>query len=383
MASIGFYTWYSGTLADGRITTQLPVVQTSWSNVMDDAGRLQVTMLLGDSNVAATNPYLTAEPCRCFLAVSYTDTQGTETFLQAGPIWTHDYNAATRTLTIGAAGLWSYYDHRKVLPVLAPGVNPATAVTSYSTLWLGTIAKRLVQLAHTHTNGSVPVVFQADEAGTSVRNYPGYEMNAVGQMLRNITQDQGGPEISFVPRRQVADGRYLEWLMRVGTVTQPLLVQAGADWIWDANATRGAVAQFGVKRDGQALGMRAWIQGSGTQTGALFGRADDTSLLTAGFPLLEVTESGHENTVDQATVDAWAASLLTRSSRPIETWTFTVRRDQTPRLGTYAVGDYATVSTPEHDPYRPGVTVRSRIAAFTGDDSASIDVELIPIPGGV
>lgn len=388
MAS-GFYTWHTGTLADGKITNQFEPSAASWQDVMDDAGTLSMTLDLGDTRTRALRPYVTAEPCRCFLAVSYTDPTGTETFLAGGPIWTHNYDSSTRQLVVGGAGVWSYYDHRKLLPVLAPGVSPATALSSYSSLWWGTIAKRLVQLAHTHTGGALPIVFQSDEAGTAAQDYPGYQMDWVGQALRNITAVDNPPEIQFVPRRKAADTRYLEWLMRVGTVAQPLLYQAGADLQWDQAAVKGSISKVTVQRDATNMGERAWVQGSGTDVGALFGRADDNTLISLGYPLLEVDESGHENEIDQPTLDALATAKLTRSQRPVETWSFDVRRDGMttkdgrrvgPLVGAYAVGDWAQANL-EGDPYLPDGIHRGRIVQKSGDLSPTVRVEFAPTTG--
>lgn len=419
-----FYTWHVGTLRDGKITTEFPVVSSSWQTVMDNAAPLSVVLTLSDPTVAALNPYLTAEPCRCFLAVSYTDATGTETFLAGGPIWTHVYDDTTRELTINAAGLWSYYDHRMVLPVLAPGVNPAT-VTSSFTASLGTIAKQLVQLAHTHTGGAVPVVFPTDESGTSVRNFDGYSMTQLGQALRDLTGVQNGPEIMFTPRRTAADRRYLEWVMRAGTIEQPLLSQAGDDWAWDASVPKGSVTAVSVNRDGSQMGNRAWMQGAGSDISTLFSQANDTSLITAGFPLLEVADSTHSDVTVQSTLDHYSAGLLSRSLRPVESWTVKVRRDDTPNVGQYTPGDYVSLTiggftrlgvqvelidgnevtvtvdgnitgpvldgnpsagsnpvTTVH-PYLPTGTYRSRILSITGDDSYDVTLQLMPTAGGI
>lgn len=379
----GSYAWHVGTLRDGKLTAQIPVVQTSFSVVMDDAGPLQVTMPLDDPDVAALNPYLIAEPCRCFLALAYTDPDGTETFLAGGPIWTHAYDDSTKALTIGASGLWSYYDHRKVLPVLMAGVNPAT-VTTVLTASLGTIAKQLVQLAHTHTAGSVPVVFPVDEAGTPAMTYPGFSMTATGQALRDLTTVQNGPEIQFTPRRTAADGRFIEWVMRAGTTEVPLLVQAGGDWIWDASAPKSSVGAISVNRDGSAMGTRQWTQGAGSDVGTLFSEAEDDTLTAAGFPLLENADtSNHTDITTQATLDTWSAGELAASNRPVETWQMKVRRDEQPLVGEYSVGDWASVTVGDSNPYIPNGTYRTRILSIAGDDTDNVTIQLSPTLGGI
>jgi hypothetical protein len=375
--SLGFYSWHVGTLRDGRLTADLPMTGTSWSDVMDDAGTLSGTLNLADADVAALNPYLTAEPCRCFLAVSYTDPTGTETFIAGGPIWNHTYDDPTRKLTISAAGLWSLYDHRMILPVLAVGTNPAT-VTTEITASLGTVAKKLVQLAHTHTAGSVPVVFPADEAGTIVKDYQGYDLPNLGQALRDLTGLQGGPEIQFIPRRTAADPRFIEWVMRIGTTADPLLHQMGEDWTWDASVPRSSVTGISVQRDGSAMGTRAWMQGAGSQEETLFGRADGTVMTAAGFPLMEISGSGSESEPTQAVLDADAAALLAANARPVQTWTVKVRRDDTPNVAQYAVGDWVQITTSDRNPYLPPGTYRARIQSRSGDDSPEVTLQLMP-----
>lgn len=380
-----FYSWHVGTLVDGRLTAEIPLISTSWSLVMDDAGAVSGTLPLADPDVAKLNPYLIAEPCRCFLAVSYTDENGTETFLEAGPIWTHAYDSSSKQLTIGGAGVWSYYDHRKVLKVLAAGVNPATDVNTYSNLSLGTIAKRLVQLANMHTAGALPIVLPDDEASVNTRTYLGYEMNGVGDALRNLTKDQNGPEIQFVPRRRSDDPRYLEWVMRAGTAEAPLLSQAGADWVWDMTVAQSSVGGVTVNRDGTTVADRWWVQGAGTDVSTMFARAESSTLSDAGFPLLESADTGHageDGAKLQATIDAYAQADLIGSQGPLETWTLAVQRDEPPVVGSYRPGDYVSVTVGDDEPYIPAGTYRTRMTGISGDDTNAVSIQLAPTIGG-
>jgi hypothetical protein len=160
-----FYSWHVGELRTGRLTAEVPFSAASWQSVMDDAGALSFTTAVTDPAVRLLDLYTSAEPCRCFLAVSYTDATGTETFLDGGPVWTHSYDSASGQLTVAGAGLWSYYDHRKILPVLARRREPG-----HRHQLVHRRARHRRQAAHRSSPtptpaGRVPVVLPADEAG--------------------------------------------------------------------------------------------------------------------------------------------------------------------------------------------------------------------------
>jgi hypothetical protein len=400
-----FYSWHVGELRTGRITAEVPVSEASWQTVIDDAGALSFTTVLTDSTVRLLDLYTSAEPCRCFLAVAYTDATGTETFLEAGPVWTHSYDSADSRLTVAGTGVWALFDHRKILPVLAPGVSPASQTVSFASKSLGAVARGLVELAMTHVGGDLPLVLPADEAGTWSLSYSGFDLAVLGQALRDLAAADGGPEIQFVPRRREDDRRYLEWEMLVGSAAQPLLTQDGEDLVFDQSARRSQVTGLTVNRDGSKMVDRWWTQGAGTDVSTKFGRADDaTGLIAAGFPLLEDSDQQSDVT-DQAILDGGAAAALTANRSPILTYGLTVHRDGIQadegsgvwrghsvvdcRVGSWAavtVGGQlrnalGTVVGPKEPYLAPaGDTrdIRARITSVSGDLTPSISLGLAP-----
>jgi hypothetical protein len=380
------YSWYCGDLRTGRISTQIPVAPgTSWSNVMDDSGTVSCLAALGDPAVQALSLPSAAAPARAFLAVAYDDGQN-ETFLEGGPVWGHAYDDDKQQLTINAGGLLSYFDHRKVMQVLTAGQSPAVVSAAYSGLSLATIAKRLVQLAATHTGGNLPVVLPADVTvpadAAHQRTYNGYDLAWVGEQLRNLMAVLGGPEISFVPRRTTADSRYIEWVMRAGTETDPLLHQAGSDWVWDGSVPKGGVTSISLAVDGTQMGDEAYVKGSGEASTALIGHAVKTTLTDAGYPLLELEVGGHESVTTLATLNDYATAELASSARTVLSFTVKVARDQAPTVSQYQVGDYVQLIVPTTHPYLTGGgTFRSRIVQRSGDDSTLVTLQLAPVPG--
>jgi len=379
-AEFGHVEWLVGELATGRVTTVIPLDQGIWTLTLDDAGTLNGQLPLNDADVAALNLASTAEPGRCFLAAAWINPDGEETILEAGPIWTHDLDADTQILRVGAAGLWSYYDHRKVLPVLSGGQTAATAGFAATGVSLGTIAKQLVELAHTHTGGALPVNLPADEAGVWEKTYPGYELGDVGPRIKEITELEGGPEVAFVPRRSTTDGRYLEWDMQVGTTAAPLLEQGGPDWVWDASVPQSTVSGIGVNVDGTRLGSRAWVPGAGQGEARLIAEAEDSTLTAGGWPLLEVTGDARDSVEDPALLAAYATQLAARSRRPWQTWTLKVNPGSYPPVGGYRPGHWARVIVGAHN-YLTSGDYRGRIVQLVGDSAGGVRVQFQPSQG--
>lgn len=408
-----------GEVRTGRRITQIPVAGASWSTQLHGAGAVTATIPLRASEfrnlerayfgglypgdtlfpgpttfpVEATPvwrpgqgmraEFLSAvEPARCFLAALEGDT-----VLEAGPIWAHTYDADTAMLTVGAAGMRSIFDHRLVMGVLAdPSLAAAWAVT-YPGLSLGTIAKRLVQLALTHTGGALPIVLPADETGPAdedhTRTYKGHELATVASRLDQLSGVLGGPDIAFEPRL-TADRLGVEWPMRTGTEADPLLHQVGDDHVWDMRVPRGGVSSVSVNRDASGLAGRAWLTGQGSSEALLMAAATDPTLTDHGFPLLETTEA--RSTVEkQTTLNRWATGALAAKSRPWMTWSFTVDAASNPKLGTYRAGDWARIWLPEDHPYLslllPAGFHRARILDISGDLSGTVKLELAPVIG--
>ena len=272
------------------------------------------------------------------------------------------------------------------MKVLAPGEDPAATALTYTGA-LADIARDLVALAQSHTGGSLPIVMEPDEGGVNTRTYAGHELARVGERLDQLTGVLNGPDIDFAPRF-TADRQGIEWVMRTGTTSDPLLHQPDSstsfgdgDHVWDARAPRSGIRSLDVVRDAGGLAYRSWASGNGTGESLVIAMEEDLSLIANGYPLLEATTT-HQSVEDPATLDLHAVSDLIGSMRPWTTWALSVRGDRRPLLGSYRPGDWARVWVPADHLYLSQQLAagfyRTRILGFSGGTGPQVKLDLAP-----
>jgi len=368
-----------GDLRTGLITVRAPAAAATWQQVLNAAGNLTgIQIPAAATELTGADLYHTTAPGKTFVAIQYGDA-----ILAGGPIWTHAYNRKSGQLTIGGAGLWSLFDHRLVIPVLAEPLAlgaAQAAVTTYpssSNMSLGDIAVALVTQALAHVGGNAPVVFPAAQGATpgNTRTYNGFDLATLGQRLTELTAVNNGPEITFTPRIDPTDPRYIQWVMRAGTPTNPALTQTGADWWFDATAPLSPVSDIDYTADATTMATRWWEVGTGTGAGVLMSQADSTTLTAAGYPLLEVVSRAHTGDGTQTDLDAYATTGLAQANRPSAVWKITIRVDggadldptvlAGPSIDQIRPGDYVQIHT-QGDPFLPDGTRRARVMQIDG-----------------
>lgn len=358
-----------GDLRTGRITDTLDVTGCSWRQVANDSGSID-QVVVEAHEVRAKQLRSTAPAARSFLAV---DVDGV--LQEAGPIWSRVWNDAAQQLTLGAAGLWSLFDHRKALS--ASGlIDKPVQKTSLTIVGadLGGIGYGLVVNAVNHDGGSLPLKFREPPPGNRRETFPGWQLLWVGDQLRQLTARQNGPDIRFRPRYQT-DRRFIEWIYEAGTETAPQLHQEGADWVFDMTVAKSPVVNAFTDEDATVMGMRSWVTGEGSEEDILMATATDTTLTAAGWPLLEVDET--RNTVsDQLTLDSHAANLRDRSARPIELWKVAVRPEVAREV---RAGDYARVVVPADHAWLPPGEAYMRVKAKSGGLEGDVTLDMYAV----
>lgn len=401
------FRWVTGDLRTGRIYRTINVLG-SWSTTFDSADSLSLNFPVyafrpatpgaygsglygagyyGDGEGSPERlvwPDVLAEtaPCKSYLAVAWVNADGSENWLAGGPIWTQKLQRSSGMVTIGAAGLESYFDHRMVLPVLAAGQSPADVTSYWQAQQLGLIAKRLVEQARSWTGGDLPITFPSDAAlgGAGIkheRTYPGYELGRVGQRLRQLAEVEDGPEIQFAPRR--VDEQHLDWEMRIGTeATGMLLTQTGDPWPIDDTVPQSMIVDVERSIDGSGLGTDSYAAGEGQGEGRPIAHSASTFLLDRGYPRLEVEKASTDSVSDMGTLQAHADGLLARRFRPTEKYDITVDASAWWNRSKGArSGDWVTVKNDRHLEFEEGPN-ELRMLAMSGDDEATVKLSCVP-----
>lgn len=327
-------------LRTGRRILDLPYLTASWTSEMNTAESVSATVDLNDRHIRQLGLYNASWPGRTALIIE------DEQLTVGGPLWQRHYDHDAGTLELTGKGLWSYFDYRTLLPLMADTdslVNPdGSAATKFDTnltnLSYETIAKRWIQQAQTWVGGNLPIVFQDDQPGTYQRNIKGAELKLIGDLLTDLTQVENGPDIRFQPRRQ-ADGLGYEWLLICGhpRITSSTVTK------WDMSVTQSPVTNLIVEDDASNLASMNWQTGGAASDQAIIQRAINHDLTTRGFPLFERVESLSSSVIDPDTALTHALESSRTSQLPQRTFSFNVQRDQ--NLGIYDAGYPAAIKT--------------------------------------
>lgn len=388
-------TYAIGDMLTGRRIQYLKPVNGTWSEELNEAGGISCTVRLSDRVNRALGLAQSAAVGKAFLAAIEGDT-----VLQAGPIWLHDFAEGDGDLlTLTAAGMWSYFDHRVLIPVLA-GRNPTdpTTDTRFSAIvsdpeavgypWptdtrqsLQTIAKRLVEQAQSWTGGNVPIILPAEVPGADERWYKGSALGIVAQRLREITSVEGGPDIMFTPRLQ-ADRGGVEWVMRIGTPSQPMLFSPQRQ-TFRLGIAAPSLSRLRVRVDGSKMASQGFAVGGRTDGQGLIAVSSDSSLTASGYPLLEAVDSSHSTVSELTTLRQYSEELVLAGRKPMTTWSFDHDLSQRPYLSSFNAGDFATVSV-RNNAYLLDGRYSMRLLSRSGDvEGKRVSLKFAPeVSGG-
>lgn len=354
-----------GDLRTGRRIVDLPHVDASWTDELNTAESVDAEIVVHDARAEGLDLYNTTTPGKTFLVVE------DEGIIAGGPIWSREYSQQNNRLKLSASGIWSYWDYRTLLPVVAASASvtneDGTANTAYDTnlknLSYETIAKRWIQQSMTWVGGNLPIVFEPDIAGSFEKNIVGAELKLIGDMLRDFTTLEDGVDIRFVPRR-TADGLGYEWLMVCGHPR----ITSGKPVVWDATVPRTVLRGLSVKESAASMVGQAWTTGGKSAGEALIGRSLNSAVTDRGWPLLESVSSLSSSVTEQKTADFHAAELTRTGDLPTTEWSFEVRKDR--ELGrAYQAGFPCRIRLKGHE-FIPDGAYDRRIMALSGSEKS-------------
>jgi hypothetical protein len=330
------WTYLVADLRTNVILGELPMTGPRIGKWLNKSGTLQgATLPLSDPRMSKSNVRDWTTPGHRVLYAIRDDTPW-----WGGVIWTQSYDSATAKVTIGCGDFWSYFDHRKILPVLAmPVTDPhyvATQSVGYTAVEQNQIARNLVALAQTHAGGDIGIVMDASTSATlRDRSYFGFELKTVATGLAELAGVIGGPDIIFDVGPFDANGRPTR-ILRLGT---PHIGQVGSPHVWEYG---GNLVSYTWPADGTRMRTRTYAVGDGIDQGALIAVSEDATKYADGWALLE-DETGYTTVADAAVLQGHAGADLDLGSLPVVLPTLTVAGGMNPQPGNYNPGDDARV----------------------------------------
>lgn len=357
---------------------ELPLSGVSFSKRLNDSGQLQGSFTVEDRFAArrvCQDPYDATMPGRR-VVYAWRD----EIPQWGGVIWTRSYDSGSRTVSIGAGDWWSYFDHRKVVPLLGLPVDPefevAEMLVEYTGVDQNDIVRALITLAQSHTGGDLNIEMDTEDSLiTRDQTYRGYELVNLGEALRQLTELVDGPDMIFDVSRDVDLQGRPKRVLRLGA---PHLGQQGSAWVWELG---GNLMGYSWPSDATRYHSRTYALGEGTVEGTMIAVSEDTTVYDLSFPLTEQEES--YGTVDDPDVlQSHADADQTAGRRPVVLPVLIVKGDRSPMVGEWSMGDDARVIiTDDFHPYGCDTTLRIVGADISPPDAGSPErVELTMAP---
>lgn len=275
---------------------ELDVESAPWSAAMNAESSGTARLVLSDPTVAEVGRLEDLYPGQRALVIEFAGV-----VLYAGIIWEADYDRDTQILSLDHSDVvWSLLALRLISETrdqnIASWKKIITGV-SYRTM-----VKRLIVLATTGTARTLPIVFPADVSGSVERTYYGYNTDVALDTIREIMDQDSGPDLDFRPRWK-SDGT-LEFVMRCGDLTAGTVE---IDFTADDPGARG----LGIKTSARELATQVFAIGEGS--GVDMKVRESQSANIADFPQMEHIEQfkNIKNTADL--YQAAASELVARN----------------------------------------------------------------------
>ncbi len=328
------WTYLLADLLTGAVTAEIPLSGVSMSQRLNDAGSFSGTWE-GIGSYTAGDPYLLTTPARTTITALRDGRP-----MWTGIVWTRRHTSGSDKVELGASDFFSYFDHRKVLPVFVPN-GTTTQVSGLSTVYTqveqNDIVRQLVAQAQVATGGNLGLTVDTTVSGIlRDRTYMGHELVDVGQALKNLAEVIDGPDLLFTVAPELdANGR----VVRVLRIGNPKLGQQGSNFVFEYGAN---ISSYQWSSDGTKMATRAYATGDGIEAGQLIAVSEDSSLYGDGWPILEA-DTSYSTVTEDVTLQEHADADQVRNRLPVVTPSIVVIGDGTNSRGVkvgHALGEY-------------------------------------------
>lgn len=203
----------------------------------------------------------------------------------AGLLTGNGYDPFTGKLVLKSAELRVIFGSR--MPFQVPEYAP-TGVQAVSGKSLRGIMRQIIYwgaLKSPPTSGWwLPIVLPGDESGGESRSWQHYNFETVEQLIGQIEDADGGPDLHFRPRWSSSGA--LEWEARIGT---PML--GGPTFEYDLTAEETGLTAFPVEADATRQLTGVFGLGAGSEADMKYGLGKNSDVPGPNIPNLDATRS--------------------------------------------------------------------------------------------
>ncbi len=309
--------------------------------------------------------------------------------VQAGPVWSYQFNDADRTLQVTCGGMFSLFSRRVTRNPAGSADDPVKAIVNesedlaYTGLSLRGIMSRLVSDNLAQLDYGMPSIHVPEpEAGEAERNYPAYNLKMLADNMTDLAGVIGGPEFDFAPEF-TEHGTHVRWNLKIGN---PLLGDQESTNVWDYGTEGAPIGTIDVDVDGSDSPItRVWVKGDGTERDLKTGFAEDLSRVHEGYPGTDFVDGDHTSVTEQQTLEDYADKDLELLSAATEAWTCEVRIagpgavEYAPALSNWQLGEAPLFAIANH-PWLPDGSYRRRVLGYSNASDSSVSLKLAETP---
>lgn len=365
------WTAYLYKVTNGAIGPEVKFKSLSWSISLNETESLSIDLSKADIPAVDLNQWLS--PWWAGVLLKWDNVP-----IFAGPVIAIP-SETFNTLRVECKGIRAILAKRFIITEQTNWDLLAKSKVKYAALTYGTIMQRVVKLAMNKPGGGLPISFPLPERTATndtdhQRTYDGYNLSNItcDDVLKKLSEVSNGPDIVFKPR--LLDDNNITFDMFHGNDDDDPAISQTVTPVFDTTAVFNEVTDLSMILTGTYQTNRVFATGAGTNEAMLIKMAQDTASLTAGYPLLETTESYGEIKTPAVIQNHANANLLANKQRLLEIQ-LTIRADGEHPLGSFWPGHRVQLVTKDLYGLKDGVH-NLRLLNMNGDDGNNVRMSL-------